>query len=327
MIKPSAACVMAWLSLLLATNAASAQQDWPNRPVQIIVPFAAGGSGDLLARVVAQYLTSSLKQQFVVENRPGGGGIIGTKQFLAEPADGYTIGESSLSTLSLVPIINSNAAYDPDKDFVHIAYIGGSPVVLAANPQTGVKTLPEFVAYANSPGKLFTFSSSGVGSDGQLWGEMIADSTNVKTEHVPYKATAQALTDVVAGHVPFSTFTLSSTSPFLYAKSLNGIAVTAPERMADFPDIPTFKELGKPELVGTTWFALSGPLGMPRYIVDKINQTVQAAVAMPEVQAHFRRDGLIAQLMNADEFTAFVAAENVKWKSLIEHAGLVGAVH
>src|SRR6516225_1097326 len=327
MIRPPAAWRVAGLALLLATSAASAQQDWPNRPVQIIVPFAAGGSGDVLARVVAQYLTSSLKQQFVVENRPGGGGIIGTKQFLSQPADGYSIGMSSLSTMSLVPVINSNAGYEPDKDFAHIAYIGGSPVVLAANPQTGVRTLAEFIAYSNSPGKSFTFASSGVGSDGQLWGELIASSTRVKAEHVPYKATAQALSDLVAGHVQFSTFTLSSTSPFLHAKSLNGIAVTAPERMSEFPELPTFKELGKPDLVGTTWFALSGPLGMSKDIVNRINRAVQMAVATPEVRARFRRDGIIAQPMNADEFTGFVAAENVRWKSLIERVGLVGAQH
>jgi tripartite-type tricarboxylate transporter receptor subunit TctC len=200
-------------------------------------------------------------------------------------------------------------------------------VVLAANPQTGVKTLPEFIAYANSPGKSFAFSSSGVGSDGQLWGELIASSTKVKAEHIPYKATAQALSDLVAGHVQFSTFTLSSTSPFLRAKSLNGVAITARERMTDFPDLPTFRELGRPDLVGTTWFALSGPVGMSKEIVDKINQGVQAAVATSEVQARFRRDGFVAQPMNANEFTEFVASENIRWKSLIERVGLVGAQH
>jgi tripartite-type tricarboxylate transporter receptor subunit TctC len=327
MIKPVAAWLVGALALLLATSAALPQQDWPNRPVQVIVPFAAGGSVDVLARVVAQYLTSSLKQQFVVENRPGGGGVIGTRQFLAQLPDGYSIGMSSLSTMSLVPIINANADYDPDRDFAHVAYIGGSPVVLAANPQTGVRTLAEFISYSNSPGKSFTFASSGVGSDGQLWGELIASSTRVKAEHVPYKATAQALSDLVAGHVQFSTFTLSSTSPFLHAKSLTGIAVTASERMSEFSDLPTFKELGHAELVGTTWFALSGPLGIPKDIVNKINRAVQMAVATPDAQARFRRDGIIAQPMGADEFTRFVAAENIRWKSLIERVGLVGAQH
>lgn len=327
MIKLFVTSVTAALSLFMVASGALAQQDWPTRPVQIIVPFAAGGSGDLLARIAAQYLSITFKQQFVVQNRPGGGGIIGTKQFLAEPADGYTLGEGSLSTLSLVPVINANATYDSDKDFTHIAYIGGSPVVLAANPQTGVRTLSEFVSYANTPGKSFTFSSSGLGSDGQLWGEMIARSTKVRLEHIPYKATAQALLDVVGGQVPFCTFTLSSTSPFLHAKSLNGIAVTAPERLAEFPDVPTFKELGKPELVGTTWFSLAGPPGMPKSIADKINQALDAAVATPEIQARFQHDGILAQPMNVREFTAFVAAENVKWKTLIQSVGLVGAVH
>jgi tripartite-type tricarboxylate transporter receptor subunit TctC len=326
-IKLYAGCLVAGLVMLLAASATFAQQEWPNRPVQIMVPFAAGGSGDVLARVVAQHLTKSLKQQFVVENRPGGGGIIGTRQFLAQAADGYTIGMSSLSTLSLVPVINSNAGYDPDHDFVHIAYIGGSPVVLAAGPQTRVQTLADFIVYASTPGNSFTFASSGVGSDGQLWGELIAASTGVKAEHVPYKATAQALSDLVAGHVPFSTFTLSSTSPFLHAKSLRGLAVTAAERMPEFPEVPTFKELGYDGLVGTTWFALSGPLRIPEDIVDKINEAVVAAVATPEIVARFRRDGFMAQPMNAAEFAQFVAAENIKWKSLIERVGLMGAEH
>jgi tripartite-type tricarboxylate transporter receptor subunit TctC len=197
--------------------------------------------------------------------------------------------------------------------------------VLAANPQTGVKTLPQFISYANTPGKSFAFASSGVGSDGHLVGVAIALATNVKGEHIPYKATAQALNDIVAGHVPFSTFTLSSTSPFLRANSLNGVAVTSAERLADFPDLPTFKELGKPELVGTTWFSLSGPLNLPRAIVDNINSEVRAAVVTPDVQARFRRDGFITQPMNAGEFAQFVEIENAKWKALIEHAGLVGA--
>jgi tripartite-type tricarboxylate transporter receptor subunit TctC len=321
-----------WLSVMPAlvfslTHGAFAQESWPDHPVRIIVPFAAGGSGDTLARIVAQHLSDSFKQQFSVENRPGGGGILGTQQFLSAPPDGYTIGMTNLSTLSLVPVINLNAGYDPDKDFTHIAYIGGSPVVLAANPQTGVKTLPEFISYANAPGHAFTFASSGVGSDGHLFGEAIAAEIKVRAEHVPYKATAAALLDVVAGQVPFSTLTLSSTASFLRAHSLNGVAVTTSERLSSFPDIPTFKELGYPELLGTTWFSLSGPLKLPPEIVAKINQGVRDAVAMPDVQERFQRDGFIAQPMSAAAFTAYVAAEDVRWKASIERAGLVGAEH
>ena len=310
----------------LALVSPSQSQDWPNKPVRIVVPFAAGGSGDTLARIVGQHLSASLKQQFIIENRPGAGGMLGTQQFVVAPADGYTIGMTNLSTLSLIPVINATTTYHPMNDFAHIAYIGGAPVVLAANPKTGIKTLAEFVAYANAAGKAFTFASSGVGSDGHLMGEAIAASTKVKTEHVPYKATAQALTDLVAGHVPFSTFTLSSTAPFIRADKLYGVAVTSPDRMPDFPELPTFKELGHPGLVGTTWFSLSGPSGLPKDIVDKINREVVTATSTPDMQARFRRDGFIAERMNAAEFTKFVAEENARWRLVVERAGLLGSI-
>ena len=153
-------------------------------------------------------------------------------------------------------------------------------------------------------------------------GQAIALSTRVKAEHVPYRGTMQALSDIAAGHVPFSTFTLSSSSSFLRAHTLNGIAVTSPERMADYPDLPTFKELGHPDLVGTTWFSLSGPAKLPSEIVGTVNQEVTKALAKPEVLERLRRDGFIAQPMTPQEFTKFVAAENAKWKPLIESAGL-----
>jgi len=153
-------------------------------------------------------------------------------------------------------------------------------------------------------------------------GVAIASALNLKPEHVPYKSTAESLTDVVAGHVPFSTSTLSSTSGFLHGNALLGIAVTSPERVVDFPDLPTFTELGHPELLDNTWFAFSGPAKLPDAIVTKLNKAVVAAVALPDVQERFRRDGFLAQLMNPGEFTNFIAAENAKWKIVIERAGL-----
>jgi tripartite-type tricarboxylate transporter receptor subunit TctC len=314
-------------ALLILTSACAAPafaQDWPNRAVRIIVPFGAGGSADILARVVAEHLSAAFKQQFVVENRTGAGGAIGAQEISRAAPDGYTIGMTNLSTLSLVPVINTTIAYDPITDFTHINYVAGAPVVLAANPKTDVKTLKEFIAYANAPDKSFTFASSGVGSDGHLMGQAIALSTKIKVEHVPYKSTSQALTDIVAGHVPFSTFTLSSTAQFLRAGQLNGIAVTSPERMPDYPDLPTFKELGHADLVGTTWFSMSGPAKLPADITERLNREIAAAVSKPEIQARFRRDGFIALPMSSADFTKFVAAENARWKPLIEGAGLAG---
>ena len=323
--------LVAWCVAILSlpvlaspSRAQTSPDQWPSRPVRIIVPFGAGGAGDTLARIVAQHLSESLGQPFVVEDRPGAGGIVGTQQILTAAPDGYTIGITNLSTMSLIPVINPEATYNPLGDFKHIAYIGGSPVVLAATQSTHAKTLQDFIAYATAPGHAFTFSSSGMGSDGHLMGVAIATALHVKPEHVPYKSTAEALTDVVAGQVPFSTSTLSSTSGFLHAGTLIGIAVTSPERVADFPDLPTFKELGHPELLDNTWFAFSGPAKLPDDIAAKLNKAVVAVVMQPDMQERFRRDGFLAQPMTASEFTAFVASENAKWKTIIDRAGLAG---
>ena len=320
-IRLSAAAAV--LLLAAATLPASAQS-WPDRPVKIIVPFGAGGSGDTLARVVAEHLSATFKQQFVVENRTGAGGAIGTAAIASAAPDGTTIGITNLSTLALVPAINPAITYHPVSDFTHIAYVAGAPVALAATPSSGIRTLKEFIDTASKAAKPLTFASSGVGSDGHLMGVAIALATGVPLEHVPYRSTSQALTDVVAGHVALCTFTLSSTAQFLRGGQLNGIAVTAPERMPDQPELPTFKELGYRQLVGTTWFSLSGPAKLPADIADKLNREIAAIVATPDVQARFRRDGFIAQPMSPAEFTKYVGDEAARWKPLVEKAGLAG---
>jgi tripartite-type tricarboxylate transporter receptor subunit TctC len=311
--------------LFLAVSAASAHaQNWPDRPVKIIVPFGAGGSGDTLARVVAEHLSATFKQQFVVENRTGAGGAIGAAAIASAPPDGLTIGITNLSILALVPAINPAVAYHPVDDFTHIAYVAGAPVALAATPSSAIKTLKDFIDTAKRSDKPLTFASSGVGSDGHLMGVAIALATDIQLEHVPYRSTSQALTDVVAGHVALCTFTLSSTAQFLRGGQLNGVAVTSPDRMPDQPELPTFKELGYPQLVGTTWFSLSGPPKLPAEIVDKLNTEVARIVALPDVQARFRRDGFIAQPMSPAAFTKYVGEEVSRWKPLVEKAGLAG---
>lgn len=305
---------------LLAPLPAIAQADWPNRPVKLIVPFGAGGSSDVLARLVAEQLGKTFKQQFVVENRPGAGGTIGVAQIANAEPDGYTIGVTNLSTLALAPFINQTVSYDPMKSLTHIAYVGGAPVLLSAAINTGVKTVAEFVAYTKA--KSFTFVSSGVGSDGHLMGQAIALAMGLKVEHVPYSQTAQALGDLVAGHVPFSTFTLSSTAQFLRANQVYGVAVTTPERLPDYANVPTFAESGYPALIGTTWFSISGPPKLPREISERLNKEIIATVTRPENVERYRRDGFIANTLSVDDFTKFVADEIVRWKPVIEAAGL-----
>jgi tripartite-type tricarboxylate transporter receptor subunit TctC len=312
------------LAAMVLAAAPATAQDWPTKPVRIIVPFGAGGTGDALARIVAEHLSASLKQQFVVENRTGAGGMIGVQAVASSAPDGYTLGITNVSTLSLIPVINPKNAYHPLNDFTHIAFVAGAPVSLAVFPNLGVKTLPEFIAFANKSAKPLTFASSGLGSDGHLIGEAIAVSTKIKVGHVPYKSTAQALTDVVGGHVVFSTFTLSSSSSFIRAGTLTGVAVTSPERMPDYPDLPTFKELGYPDLVSSTWFSISGPAKLPNGIVETLNREIVATMAKPEVQARMRRDGLLTEAMTPEAFTTFVASESARWTPLIQRTGLAG---
>jgi tripartite-type tricarboxylate transporter receptor subunit TctC len=321
--------LIAALLLTAVANAPPARaQDWPDRPVKIIVPFGAGGSGDTLARVVAEHLSATFKQQFVVENRTGAGGAIGAAAIASAAPDGTTIGITNLSILALVPAINTAVSYHPVESFTHIAYIAGAPVALAATPASGIKTLKDFIATAaksaKEGGRPLTFASSGVGSDGHLVGVAISLATGVPLEHVPYRSTSQALTDVVAGHVALCTFTLSSTAQFLRGGQLNGVAVTSPERMPDQPELPTFKELGYSTLVGTTWFSLSGPPKLAHEIVERLNAEVTRIVALPDVQARFRRDGFIAQPMSPAEFTRYVGEEVTRWKPLVDKAGLAG---
>jgi len=323
-VRATAAVASLAIALAIAATSAAMAQDWPTRPVRVIVPFGAGGTGDALARVVSEGLSASLKQQFVVENRTGAGGMIGTQAIASAAPDGYTIGITNVSTLSLIPVLNPKQSYHPLNDFSHVAFVAGAPVSLAVYPATGIKTLKEFIAYANKSAKPLTFASSGLGSDGHLIGEAVAASTGIKVEHVPYKSTAQALTDVVGGHVVFSTFTLSSSSAFIRAGTITGIAVTSAQRMPDYPDLPTFKELGYPELVTSTWFSISGPAKMPQDIVTKLNLEIATVMAKPEVQARMRRDGLLTETMSPQQFTQFVAAEAARWTPLIQRAGLAG---
>jgi tripartite-type tricarboxylate transporter receptor subunit TctC len=311
------------LAVLLMSPALLPADEWPSRPVRMIVPFGAGGSGDAIARVLAEQLAPAFGQQFVIENRTGAGGAIGAKAIATAPPDGYTIGITNLSILSLVPVINPGVGYDPSSDFSHIAYVADAPIVLAANPQTGVSSLDEFVRYATER-KAFTFASSGVGSDGHLMGEAIAASLKLAAEHVPYKSTSQALVDVVGGHVPFCTFTLSSTAPFVRDGTLTAIAVTAGERLQDFPHLPTFRERGRPELQGTTWFSVSGPAGLPRGIIDRLNWEINRIVTLPDIESRLRRDGFRVKPLAPSAFADFVIAENRRWLDLVRRAGLVG---
>ncbi len=312
------------LLILAATLTHASAQDWPTRPVRIIAPFGVGGTADIVSRVIADHLSSAFKQQFVVENRPGAGGAIGTLAIARAEPDGYTLGVTNVSALTLVPVINPKTAYKAIGDFTHVAYLAGAPVTLAVHPSANVKTLSEFIEHAKKSPKPLTYASAGVGSDGHVMGEAIAATLKVKVEHVPYRGTSQGLTDAVGGHIVFTTFTLASSAAFIRDGTLRAVAITSPERMTDYPDLPTFKELGYPSLVSLTWYVMSAPPNLPKDIAEKLNRELESFLTKPETAQQLRRYGLIHQPMTMPQLSTFIGSESARWTPVIEAAGLAG---
>ena len=241
----------AFAMLLLVATTASAQE-WPGRPVRIVNTFAAGGAADVLARIMADHLSTAFKQQFFVETRAGAGGVLGLQAVVHAEPDGYNFAITSVAQLVISPITNPHIGYDPIKGLTNVAFIAGSPIVFVVNPSLGIRTLDEFVAYGRKRGKPLTYSSSGLGSNGQLVAELFGQLANVKLEHVPYKGASQGIADLIGGHIDFASQTVSSASGFIRAGTLVPLGHSADQRLADYPNVATFKELGYPDLVSTT---------------------------------------------------------------------------
>lgn len=297
--------------------------DWPSRPVRMVNTFAAGGTADVLTRTVAEHLSSVFGQQFYVETRAGAGGVIGVKSVADSPPDGYNFAITNASLLVLHPLGNPKLGYDPKKDLTNIAMVAGSPLIVVVNANNPAKNLKEFIEQARTSGKPLTYSSSGVGSSGHLFGENLAHLANVKFEHVPYKGASQGLTDLAGGHIAFSVQTVSSAAGLMRSGALRAIAHTGKARLPDFADIPTFKELGY-DMVATLWFAISGPANLPKAITEKMNAEINRGMQLPETEARLRRDGLIADPMNVQQLDKFIDSEVATWKPVMERTGLIG---
>jgi tripartite-type tricarboxylate transporter receptor subunit TctC len=315
--------LLAVAGVLTMPATAPAADDWPSRPVRMVNTFAAGGTADVLTRLVAEHLSGVLKQQFFVETRAGAAGTIGVKSVADSAPDGYNFALTNITHLVLAPISNPKLGYDPMRDLTNIAYVAGSPIMISVNAKSGIKSLKDFVERGKTSDKGLTYSSSGVGSSGQLVAEAFAKSAGIKIEHVPYKGASQGIMDLVAGHITFSAQTVSSTASQIRGGALVAIAHSGRERLPDFPDVPTLKELGY-DVVATTWFSISGPANLPKTITDTMNREIIRAVSKPEVQARLRNDGLVAEMMSVDELRALIIAESARWKPVLEQLGLVG---
>jgi tripartite-type tricarboxylate transporter receptor subunit TctC len=307
------------LLFLVATQAWS--QSWPAKPVKIIVPFAPGGTADTLGRIVAQKLTEHLKSNFIVENRPGAGGALGSELASNAPPDGYTLVVSGIASHVIAPLLPQGTPYDPVKDFTHIALFGGPPAVLAVHPSVKAKDLREFVALAKSKPGALSYGSPGNGTQGQLVAELFKQRAGIDVVHVPYKGASGAVADLIAGHIPAVSTTLTTAASQIRAGRARGLAISAASRLADFPDLPTYAEMGYPDLVATVWFSLSGPANLPPDIVQRLNAEVNRALELPEVRERLKPEGIVPQRMSAKEFSAFVADEVRRWGPAVRASG------
>jgi tripartite-type tricarboxylate transporter receptor subunit TctC len=288
------------------------------------VPFPPGAGTDTVARFVAQRLGLAMNATIVVDNRTGAGGAIGVQSVATTPPDGYNLVITNISMLVTVPVMNPKLVYHPTRDLTNIAYVAGAPVVIAVNGPSGIKSLDQLVALGKKQGKPLSYSSSGIGTNGHLLGESFGKLAKLEVVHIPYKGAAIGITDLIAGHINFGLPVLGSVASHLRSGALVPLAHSAGMRVPEYPDIPTLKEVGYPDLTTTTWFSLSGPANMPRPLAERINREVTAMVKKPDIQARIQRDGMISEPMSIDEFNKFIAAETARWKPVIEAAGLVG---
>jgi tripartite-type tricarboxylate transporter receptor subunit TctC len=314
-----------WLGLLVGAVAAlspirAASADWPTRPVRIVVPYAAGGQSDVVARVFAESLGATLGQQFYIENQTGAGGAIAAKNVARAAPDGYTLMITGMGTHVLAPAMNRNIGFDPVREFTHIAFIGGSPNVFVVHPAAGVRSFEQFMAWLKNAQQGIEYVSPGVGSGGNSVAEYFAAKAGVKLVHVPYRGGGTAMGDLIAGHTKMGSLTWATAREQVRAGTVVPIAISSAARLPDFPDIPTLKELGYPDIVSTTWLSLSGPAGLPKDITDRLNREVNTALGDPRVRKHLEQDAFEIKPMTPAEVTQLMQSEIEKWVPAIRQA-------
>ncbi|MFM9969583.1 MAG: Bug family tripartite tricarboxylate transporter substrate binding protein [Burkholderiales bacterium] len=306
----SAALVSFGAMALLLPNSTNAQT-FPVKPVRVIVPFAPGGASDGLARIVGDKLGRALGQSFVIENRAGVGGMLGSDLVAKAPPDGYMLVISGIASHVVAPAMGS-APFDPMKSFSHIALIGGPPSGLMVHPGVPARNIAELVAYSKSLPNGLSYGSAGHATHSHMMSELFRVRTGANMVHIPYKGAGPAVADVVAGHLA-ATFTGTVAVAQVRAGRTRMLAVTSEKRMSEVPDVPTFAEVGLRELTTATWFGLSGPAAMPRDIVVRLNSEVRNAMNLPDVREKLGPDGIEPNNLDADAYTAFVRAEIEKW--------------
>lgn len=300
---------------------AFAQQRYPQKAVRVVVPYVAGGNLDVTARLFAQHLSEELGQPFVIENRPGANGNLGTDQVARTAPDGYTLAMVSAGTLGINPAMYATMPFDPEKDLTHISIVSTGPMVLQVTPWLPAKTVQELIDLAKAqPGKL-NFGSGGNGTLAHLSLEMLKLRAGIDIVHVAYKGTSLATTDVMAGHIQGMFDTLSTAAPLIREGKLRALAVTSARRSAAFPNLPTIAETGVRDYSAETWAGLVGPRGIRRDIVDRLHATIARIAAKPDVQQRLIGVGSEAVGNSPEQFRQQLATERKSWAEVVNVSG------
>jgi tripartite-type tricarboxylate transporter receptor subunit TctC len=306
---------------IAATAGAHAQQDYPNRPVRLVVPFPPGGGNDTLGRIVAQRLTPALGQQVIVDNRPGAGGNIGTDQVAKSPPDGYTLTLGFVANFAMTPSLQK-VAYDPLRDFAPISLVALSYQILVVHPSLPAKSVQELVALAKAKPGFYNYGSGGNGSPLHLAAELFKQAASIDVVHVPYKGSAPAAAAILAGDTQMLFGGLVSSLPHVRTGKLRALAVTAPKRMEAAPDVPTLAELGYQGVEPSSWYGLFAPAGTPAAIVQRLNREVVAFSAQPDYREQLRNQGQEATPSTPEELARFVKTEFDKYARVIRAANI-----
>lgn len=300
-------------------------QEYPSRPLTLIVPWAAGGAVDTVARIVAPKLSDALGKAVVVENRPGGGSTIGTAAGAKAPPDGHILGIPGSGSLAISPAMYKSLPYDPVKDIVPIALIGRVPFVLIVNKDVPVKTVPELIAYAKT--NKLNYGSGGAGSPHHLYAELLKSMTGIEMTHVPYKGSADAIKDVVAGHVQVMFSDTAPSIPLIRAGTVKVLGLSTNVRLVNAPEIVPISDLGVPGFEAAGWFMIAASATTPKPIVDRLHREFRAVMGLPDVQERINRTGVVPVVSPPlDELAKFVANERERWGKVVKQAGLAGSL-